>query len=70
MHAHAHKCQILTWTATHHQPFQSALDGATLTGPTAAPGSEAISSFRPQCGAQAAHSGQADIWPPQLPGTG
>lgn len=70
MHTHTHKCQILTLTEKLRQPFRSALHGATLTGPTAALGSEAISSFRPLCGVPAAHSGRADIWPPQLPGTG
>lgn len=65
-----HTLQILTWTETRHQPFQSTLHGAALTGPTAALGSEATSSFPPPCGGQAAHSGRADIWPPRLPGTG
>lgn len=60
---------MLTWTETRLQPFQSALRGATLMGPTAALGSEAISSFHPLCGVQASHSRRADIWPPQLPGT-
>lgn len=67
---YTHTSHILTWTETRHQPFQSALHGAALTGPTAALGSEATSSFPPLCGGQAAHSGRADIWTPQLPGTG
>lgn len=61
---------ILTWTEKLHQPFRSALRDAELTGPTAAPGSEAASSFHPPCEARAARSGRADTWPHRLPGTG
>lgn len=62
--------KILTWRATRRRPFQSALRGAAPPGPTAAPGSEAISSFPPPCEGRGARSGWADICPPRPPDTG
>lgn len=61
--------QILTWTEKHHPPFQLALHGAALMGPTAGLGSEATFSFPPPGGGRAVRNGRADICVPRQPDT-
>lgn len=64
------RLQMLTLTKTHHQPFQSALHGATLTDPTAVQGSWVTSSFLALGEERAARNEWPCIWLPQRPGTG